>query len=86
MHDDENYRYIGRGKVIDLSVYENEVLKELIANKGKVVKYETILLKLYEVNDIRILYHALTTIICRLRKKLKGEVEIKTKNKVGFYI
>lgn len=86
MHDDENYRYIGRGKVIDLSVYENELLKELIANKGKVVKYETILLKIYGVDDIKILYRAVTTIVSRLRKKLKGEVEIKTKNKVGLYI
>lgn len=86
MHDDENYRYIGNGKIIDLSVYENEILKDLIANKGKVVKYETILLKIYKVNDIKILYNTVTTIISRLRKKLKGEVEIKTKRKVGLYI
>lgn len=86
MHDDENYRYIGSGKVIDLSVYENEILKVLIANKGKVVKYETILLKIYEVNDVKILYNTVTTIISRLRRKLKGEVEIKTKRNVGLYI
>lgn len=86
MHDDENYRYIGNGKVIDLSVYENEILKELIANKGKVVKYEILLLKLYESTDKKILEKAMRTIVSRLRKKLAGEVEIITKKQVGLYI
>lgn len=85
MHDDENYRYIGRGKVIELSVYENFILKELIERKGKPIRYEELCKKMYK-DMPRKPYDAITTIVARLRKKLKGEVEIKTKNQIGFYI
>ena len=70
MHDDENFRYIGKNGYIDLTPSENSLLKKLIDNKGKVVKFH------------KMPYVA----IKRLRKRLKGEVEIKNKNGVGYYI
>ncbi len=70
MHDEENRIFATKDGYIKLSCAENEILKALIANKGKVVKFEK--------NP-----HAY---IKRLRKKLKGEVEIKTRNVAGYYI
>lgn len=71
MHDDENYRYVTKKGIIDLTFAENCILKILIENKGKILKCNRV--------DIR-------KLISRLRNKLEEEIKIKTKNGVGYYI
>ena len=83
MHDYDNLRYIGNGKIIKLSEKENELLKILIENKGRVVSKDFLLKILYE--DI-LSNRALLRLINRLRKKLKNEVVIKNKQCVGYMI
>ena len=71
MHDYENFRYVTKNGYIELSYHENMVLGFMIANKGKIVIPYTWVKKM---------------IIKRLRTKLEGEVEIKTKYGAGYYI
>ena len=83
MHDYDNYKYIGTQKIIDLSKKENELLKILIENKGNIVLTENLLNTLYEKTlSIR----ALEQLIHRLRKKLNGEIAIKTRPGFGYGI
>ena len=83
MHDYDNYKYIGTQKIIDLSKKENELLKILIENKGNIVLTENLLNTLYEKTlSIR----ALEQLIYRLRKKLNGEIAIKTRPGFGYGI
>ena len=70
MYDEENQRFITKNGYIELSYEENKILKALIDNKGKVVIFEK----------------APYIFIKRLRKKLMGEVDIKTRRSVGYYI
>lgn len=70
MHDEENCRYISNKKIIQLTETDSYILKLLLENKGKVVRFK---------KQPYIQIH-------RLREKLKGEVNIKTKNKIGYYI
>ena len=75
MHDDEVGIYITKNGYIHLTGTENILLKSLIEHKGKIgVKF----VKGYEYN--------IRTSIKRLRKKLKGEIEIKNKRSRGYYI
>lgn len=83
MHDYDNFRYIGTQKIIELSNKENDLLRILIDNKGKTINNEKIILNLSEGNYS---LKALRQLISRLRKKLKGEITIKTKNNMGYGI
>ena len=84
MHDEENYRYIGKN-VIDLTVKENKILSLLIQRKGKIVTHKELTILLYGIFDH---YSKLCMMnkMCKLRKKLKGEVEIITRNYIGYTI
>lgn len=83
MHDYDNYRYIGTKKIIELSKKENALLKILIENKGSIVLTENLLNILYEKTlSIR----ALEQLIHRLRRKLNGEITIKTRPGFGYGI
>ena len=86
MHDEDNCVFIGENKTIDLTVKENKILKLLIQNKGKVVKYEQFCKLLYDDNIDYYFKNCISNKICRLRKKLKGEVEILTVTKIGYKI
>ncbi len=81
MHDDEVGIYITKNGYIHLTATENIVLKRLIENKGKVD------VKLENKYGLRKGYGNSTRLtIKRLRKKLKGEVEIKNNRGRGYYI
>ena len=83
MHDSENLRYIGTNKIINLSPKENELLEILIKNKEHIVSFDFLTKQLYPEafsnKGVLLLVH-------RLRKKLKGEVIIKTKHRLGYII
>ena len=70
MYDEETCQYICKNKIIDLTKTEGKILAQLIKNKGKVVRFN----KPQYIN------------IHRIRRKLKGELEIITKNTIGYYI
>lgn len=83
MLDDICWRYIGKNKIIQLSRNEVILLRYIITN-NKVSTYKMLEKELYgEITGNR---KFIIAIICRLRKKLKGELEIKTKNQIGYYI
>lgn len=87
MHDDENYRYVTKNGYIYLTPYENILLKLLLEQKGKVITYDDYLVFLYCEKHLCIsTLIAFKELISRLRKKLKGEIEIKTKYGIGYYI
>lgn len=74
MHCDEMEIYVTKDGYIHLTETENFLLKSMIENKGKVV-----------VKTSKS-YSSISTIICNLRNKLKGEVVIKNKRGRGYYI
>ena len=83
MHDDENFKYITSKKIIDLSKKENKLLKILIENKDRFVTKETLIREIFQ---IPVPYRTLTVLISRLKKKLKGEIEIKNRPGFGYKI
>lgn len=83
MHDDDNFKYISSKEIIDLSKKENKLLKILIQNKGRVVLVRTLLDEIYQKPTSP---RTLDQLVCRLRKKLKGEVVIKNKPGFGYRI
>ena len=87
MHDYKNFRYIANdNRHIELNNIENEILRILIAEKGNIVTYEYLCKHLYNSNDINIFINVLRANIHRLRKKLKGEINIITRIKIGYMI
>lgn len=86
MHDDANFRYITKGKIIQLTKYQNEILKILIENKGHVVSHEKLCERVFFTYCDVIYKNILFQHICRLRKKLKGEVVIITHRQKGYMI
>lgn len=85
MHDEDNYIFIGTNKTIPLTIRENKILKILIENKGKVVTYQQLCKLIYRETDYYIKQCILNKMF-KLRKKLKGEVEILTIRGVGYKI
>lgn len=83
MHDYDNYRYIGTKKIIQLSKKENELLKILIENKGSIVLIDNLLNELYEKT---LSIKALDQLVHRLRKKMVGEITIRTRAGFGYGI
>ena len=85
MHDEDNYVFVGKNGAIDLTVKENKILQLLIKNKGYVVTHEQICRAIY--GDMDHCYDlCMKQKICKLRKKLKNEVEIITVNQIGYKI
>lgn len=86
MHDDEYGRYITKYGYINLSIKENLALKVLLKNRGRVVSYEELSNALYRESLNEEHHYCIRNFVNRLRKKLKGEVEIKIKCSIGYYI
>lgn len=86
MHDTENFRFIGKNKIIHLTINENRLLDLLIQNKGKVATYEKICEILYNSKIDESFKLGIYVFISRLRKKLKGEVEIIARCQFGYII
>ena len=84
MLDEKNRRYIVNGKIIQLTRMETIVLKELINNKDIVITYD--MLEAAAYGTITGAWNGIRAAISRLRVKLKGELEIKTKYQIGYYI
>lgn len=85
MHDEDNHIFIGTNRIIDLTVKENKILSLLIHNKGKVVTYEQLCKLIYNDMDYY-LKQCMSNKVFKLRKKLKGEVEILTIREIGYKI
>ena len=80
MLDENNRRYIANGKIIQLTRIETVTLNELIKNKEIVTTYEMLQNATYgSINLVR-------NVIKRLRIKLEGILDIKTKYQIGYYI
>ena len=86
MHDDENYRYVTKKGYIDLTVSENCILRELIKHKGSITTFETLCLAVYRMKADKALKNNIRIQIARLKKKLKGEIQIMNKKHVGYFI
>ena len=85
MHDEDNFRYIGK-KVIRLTSRENIILSLLMKNKGNITKYEEISNALgYEQLD-EFVKNSITILMHRLRVKLKKEIKINTIRTAGYEI
>lgn len=86
MHDEQNYRFIAKDKVIDLTVAENKLLRLLILNKNNIVTYEKICTEIYKQELDCCFKTNIYVMMSRLRTKLKDEVKIITKTGIGCYI
>lgn len=86
LDEDTGMFYIG-SKMISLTFFENIVLGYLIDHKYKICTYKDMLRDIYlEKNVTKIGISRLAVIICRLRKKLNGYVNIRRIRNVGFII
>lgn len=73
---------------IELTKSEKRILKKLIQEKSNVVSREELMIELWNTDEF-VSDGTLTTLICRLRNKLKSECHrelIKTKKGQGYYI
>lgn len=86
MHDENNYRYITKNSIIQLTPLENIALALLIKNKGKIVTKSIMSKTLYNCEYDVSTNKSITNLICRLRKKLKGECDIISRFKIGYFI
>lgn len=84
MLDEDNLRYIADGKIIELNRAETVALSILIKEKGKYVSIY--LLEWVLTHDIVGNRSYGATTIKKLRAKLDGVLEIKTKRGKGYYI
>lgn len=85
MYDEDNYRFIGKDRIIDLTINENKILLLLMKNKGEVITIEK-LCKLIYNDEGYYLKECIRNKIFRLRRKLAGEVDIVTVIGVGYKI
>ncbi len=85
MYDEDNLVFIGKEKVIQLTLKENIILSLLIKNKGKIIKLEEICKLIYKDIDFYSKNCARNKIY-KLRKKLQGEVDIVTVKGIGYKI
>ena len=86
MHDTYNFRYIGKNGSIDLTINENIILDLLIKNKNYIVTYKKLIDAVYKCQEDKYFKININQYICRLRQKLKGEVEIKNKHNIGYML
>lgn len=83
MLDEKNCRFITGKGIIELTRTETQLLAILIENKDKMVTHKYLSEKLYGIDGIR---GGISARIGKLRRKLKGALEIKTKVGLGYYI
>lgn len=87
MLDTDNWRYIGKNKTIELTYKENEILAYIIEHKERIVTYEELMkIDAQKYINKKSSYVAIARIINRLRQKLAGELRIKTRTSLGFYL
>ena len=86
MYDDENSRFYGEKRIIELTKKENIILNELIKNKGKIVTLKRLCKLCYLDNLDNCYANSILQCISRLREKLKGEVYIDNIYKKGYRI
>ena len=86
MLDKKNRRYITENENIELTKTEFIVLNKLIKSNGDVVTRDKLLEELKGENALLYSDIYINSIIHRLRNKLKEYVQIKTKDKLGYYI
>jgi hypothetical protein len=74
MYDDINGFYYTYNQKISLTPSECHILDKLIT-KGIIAD-----------NNFNFTQSHIRTLVCRINKKLKGELKIKRKNAIGYYI
>ncbi len=85
MHDDENCKFYGENGIVDLTIKENLILKELLKNKGEIVTYEDLCMLLYNDNVDDYYKYSIRCTLFRLRNKLK-DVFIQNVRGKGYVI
>lgn len=83
MHDYENSKYYDKGQCIQLTKRENIILDLLVKNKKQITTYNEIMQVLYN-RGIYENHINLIRIITRLRRKLKGLLNIYNKFEEGY--
>lgn len=84
--DIDNHRIILENKKIYITAAQNIILKLLYENRGKVVKYEEIISKIYKTNIDEGLKNALRKHMSILNKKISRYIKIKNIRNVGYII
>ena len=84
MHDFENRKYFDRKKYVELTKRENIILALLIENKMNITSYKQISIAIYNKKLQGRNYENIVRIVSRLRKKLKGLLNIYNKYKEGY--
>lgn len=83
MLDEENGFYYKWNKAIDLTPKEVELLSFFMEHKDKLVPYQAITRHLYG-NDSESSVANMRQLICRINKKLRGEIMILARTSVGY--
>jgi DNA-binding response OmpR family regulator len=83
-----SYDYMGKtlvyadGSKVILSKSEIDIIELLLANRGQIVTYETLMESLHhDISD-----GALKTLVFRLRKKMKDDAVLGNLSKVGYFL
>lgn len=83
---EDGYIFISNNKYIDLTLIETQILSLLLRNKGTIIRYEDICNQIFKNKIDKYYLESIMSRIYRLRKKLKGEVNIETKSKIGYVV
>ena len=81
MLNEDGYCFIGKKEIIELTIFETKVLSLLLQNKGRITTYEQICDFTYNQKIDEYYKRTIQTKICRLRTKMKNEVNIKNKTR-----
>lgn len=83
---EDGYVFITNNKSIQLTLVDTKILSLLLRNKGTVIKYEYICKEIFNSKVDKYYLASIMSRICRLRKKLKEEINIETKYNIGYVI
>ena len=83
---EDGYIFVGNNKYIYLTFIETQILSLLLRKKGTIIRYEDICNQIFKNKVDKYYLESIKSRIYRLRKKLKGEVNIKTKSKIGYIV
>lgn len=84
--DFEGHRILLNNKTIYLTHIEKSILEILYENIGKVVKYDKLIKKIYNIQEDESLKNALRKNISILRRKIGNYINIHTIKNVGYII
>lgn len=84
--DFEKHRISADGKRIYLTKRESEILELLHSNKDKVIKYDEISEKIYEVPFDKCIANSLKNQICKLKRKIDKYITIQNIQGTGYLI